>query len=239
MENNQAISKINKIGKAGSIVALIIKIFLIIGLIGCFIGFIAVMILPKNFVTFDMNGSADVAVDMSAFHVALPAEEIEQSVMEDIDSGRVYDASVSYGDADLAITDVQVDDSVIQMVAGGQIASFSMRDCAYAILAGMVYILMSFITVMFAGFLAKAFANCRSPFDTEVIRKMKHFAYSLIPWTVISCIVNACMSKIFSGNLEMNFSINFSYVFIVLVILALAYIFQYGAMLQKEADETL
>lgn len=234
--NNQAVTKINKIGKAGSIVVLILKIFLIIGFVGCLIGLIAITVLPKDFVTVSMNGEANINVDLSSFGEIETTDEMESAIRKELeDSG-----ALSYGGASILLDEVEVADSNISFTGSGQIMDFSLKNCSYAIVAAMVTIAMSFVTLLFTGFLVKAFANCKSPFDEDVIRKMKNFAYSLIPWTVISGVGNAIISYIFSnGKMNYNISVNVTYIFIILVILGLTYIFQYGAELQRESDETL
>lgn len=238
--NNQAVGKINKIGKAGSIIVLILKIFLIIGFIGCFIAAVALAVLPKDFVTVSLNGDARINVDLSEFHVALSDDTIEKAIEDAIVADMDNNSYVSLGNASIAFHEVKVTDSDINISGTGQFMNFSISNCVYAILVAMITLAMSFVTMMFAGFLTKAFAKCNSPFDEEVIRKMKHFAYSLIPWTVISGIGNAIASNIFTGGkANYNISVNVTYVFIVLIILGLSYIFQYGAELQRESDETL
>ena len=231
----QAVEKINKIGKVSSIVVLVMKILLVAGFVGCLLGMIVVVALPKDFVTFSMNGKADVNVDLSAFGVELPAESIEQSIRSDMKKDYL-----AFGNAGVAVDEVQVTDSEINISGSGQLMHFSIRNCVYPILAGMVIIVMSFITLVFAGRLTKAFAKCQSPFDEAVIQSMKRFAYSLIPWTVISGMTHVILSNMFSGGvLQLNLTVNAAYIFVALIILALAYIFQYGAELQKESDETL
>lgn len=231
-----AVEKINKIGKAGSIIALILKILLGIGFVGCLIGFIAVMVLPQDFLKVKVDGTADVRVNLATLGIEVPEDDLKESVMKDIGNG----GTISFDNNELSVTDVETSDSGFHILADGQFTEFTLRSCAYAIFAGMIYVGMSFVTVLFAGFLAKAFAKCRSPFDEDIIKKMKNFAFSLIPWTVISGITNAAMANIFSGrNANFNLSVNLSYIFIVLIILALAYIFQYGAELQRESDETI
>jgi hypothetical protein len=86
--------------------------------------------------------------------------------------------------------------------------------------------------------LCKAFAKCNSPFDEEVIKKMRLFAISLIPWSVFSMLGNYMIAYM-SGSPKVNLSINIAVVFTIVVIFALTYIFRYGAVLQQESDETL
>ena len=67
--------------------------------------------------------------------------------------------------------------------------------------------------------------NCDSPFEAKVLKAMKAFAYSLIPWAIL---------KAGSGSAS-----SLSAIIFVLVAITFAHIFNYGAQLQKESDETI
>ena len=95
------------------------------------------------------------------------------------------------------------------------------------------------VGIIFAGRLAKSFRDCESPFEERVIRRMKQFAYSLIPWAVLSSISGSLDQRLWMAGGGLSFDLNVGMIVVVLVILALAYIFQYGAILQRESDETL
>jgi hypothetical protein len=69
-----------------------------------------------------------------------------------------------------------------------------------------------------------------------VIRGIKALAYSLIPWVIIDW-MQELITLPYTGT--HNFTIDLSVACIILIVLGLAYIFQYGAVLQQESDETL
>ena len=81
------------------------------------------------------------------------------------------------------------------------------------------------IIVIFGKRLAKALETCDSPFEDNVLKKMKAFGFSLIPWALYKLIV---------GNLG-----GITTVIFVLVVLLFISVFNYGAKLQRESDETL
>lgn len=98
----------------------------------------------------------------------------------------------------------------------------------------MLFVLLSFVFVIcitfiialtFGSRLAKALGNCDSPFEAKVLKAMKAFAYSLIPWAIL---------KAGSGSAS-----SLSAIIFVLVAITFAHIFNYGAQLQKESDETI
>lgn len=233
----EAITKINKMGKAGAILALITKIFLGIGLAGCLIGLIATLVLPKDLVQVHMNGTADVMLNLSNFGENIFGDaEVENQIADNV----TKNANITYAGNHFEVSEVKTEDSQMAIKATGELTNFNIRSCAWALVGAIINLVLLFVSTVFAGKLAKSFRDCTSPFEENVIRNMKAFAYSLIPWSVISSVVGYFCTKIWmSGSTGFDFSIDISIIVIVLVMLALAYIFQYGAVLQQESDETL
>ena len=107
-------------------------------------------------------------------------------------------------------------------------------------LAGASNVIMTLVTLFFVGFLCKAFRYCESPFEENVIKKMQNLAISLIPWTIISSIADNFITNLINvGNFELGISIDIKVVLVIILIFVLVYIFKYGAVLQRESDETL
>ena len=66
------------------------------------------------------------------------------------------------------------------------------------------------------------------------------FPNSLIPWTIISSIADNFITNLMNvGNFELGISVDFKVVLVIILIFVLVYIFKYGAVLQRESDETL
>lgn len=238
MDKKDAIIKINQIGKVGTILALITKILLGISLGACLIGLVVTLVLPKELFSVKMSGMADIVVDLSRFGENLLEEENVggNQLRQNVENS----ANITYAGNHFTVSGLETEGSRMQIKANGSLAAFDMRSCSWAIAGAMVNLILLFISTWFISLLAKAFRDCQSPFEEKVIQRMKWFAYSLIPWVVISNIVAFFERKLWvSGAGGFDYSIDFSVVIIVLVILALAYIFQYGAVLQKESDETL
>jgi hypothetical protein len=91
----------------------------------------------------------------------------------------------------------------------------------------------------FASSLCKAFRDCETPFEDNVIKKMQNLAYSLIPWVFVSAATDSVVSSLTTNMVAITFGIDFGVVLIILIVFALVYIFKYGAVLQQESDETL
>lgn len=230
----KAIQKINMMGKVGTILVLISKIFVSILLALSIIGFVGILCLPSDFCTVKIDGNAKVQVDLSTFGVNLG--EIDEQKIEE---GVKKNAKISYGGNEFDVNGVEVEDSKINIGAAADLTEFNVKDFAWALAGAMVYLILLLISLIYAGRLTKAFRGCQSPFEEPVIRRMKQFAYSLIPWAVASSLVGALASQMWMAGGGVSLNLDFTIIVVVLVILAFAYIFQYGAVLQKESDETL
>lgn len=233
-----AILKINKMGQIGSIILIIAKVLCILGLVGTLIGTVVIGVMPKELITFGIAGKGDVEVDLSAIGVNLSDEE-RAEIGKSLASGEVS-GSLDVNGTTITFDDFSVNGNVIHLSSSGEsVRRTSLHSVFPAMICALVSLALTLTTLFFAGFLAKAFKTCQSPFEENVIKKMRNFAYSLIPWVVMKSVSESIFESIFSGRLDVNISIDFAMLAIVLVILALVYIFQYGAVLQQESDETL
>lgn len=234
----QAISKINNIGKVGYILTIIAKIFVIVGLVFCIVGAVIFAKMPNDFLKIGVNGDALIDVDLSCFGITL-SEQDQKDMEKNFSEGNIkVDVTGSYA-KNLEVNTASVNDHGFSLRASGDMFDFSLHNVAWVMVSGCITLIMTIVTLSFIESLCKAFRNCASPFDADVIVKMKRLAYSLIPWAVLSNITNGLAAGIMTNSFEFNLGISLSMVLVILLILGLAYIFQYGAMLQQESDETL
>ena len=87
--------------------------------------------------------------------------------------------------------------------------------------------------------LCDALGGCGSPFEEEVIQKMKRFSVILIIFLVVSVLGKFIGGGVVSSWTSWELEISFWDVATVAVVELLIYIFKYGAVLQQESDETL
>ena len=227
----QAIQKINKIGKVSSVIALIGKILIGIAMVLSMIGAIACLLIPKDLLTVSIEGTAIMEVDVSSLGITLTEEdiaEVKEVMMEDMDE-----------DDEFVYENTEFTSTGMKFVGDTDVTQISMRDIAVIWLFALVTLVMTFITLCFISALCKAFRDCQSPFEENVIKKMQNLGYSLIPWAVVSTITNSVTDSLMNNKLSLNFTVDLGVVLIVLVVLVLVYIFKYGAVLQQESDETL
>ncbi len=229
---DQAIQKINKIGKVSSVIALIGKILVGMGMVCVLIAAIACFVIPEKTLTFTTSGNLEMEMDMSGMGVTIPQEEIDAAQKEMMNSMNVSGEGME-------ATEVIVTADSIKMIGKTENMSISLRDLAWIWVWVLLTLVMTFITLCFIHRLCKAFRDCHSPFEDNVIKKMQHFGYSLIPWAVISTITNSVSDSLLNNKLSLQLTVDLSVVLIVLIVLVLVHIFKYGAVLQQESDETL
>lgn len=236
-KKENAISKINTMGKVGTILALITKILLIIAMVLLVVSTVVLAVLPDNLFRVNMRGNANVIFNMSGFGENILKDADVEEIQEEITKNQ----KITYAGNQFAVSEVEVDTQKDEIVidAEGELTNFTSHQLVWALLGALLQIALTLMTVIFISRLTKAIRDCKSPFETRVIVRMKQFAYSLIPWAVASWIINAMESRIWMSGGGIHFELNVNVIIVVLVILALAYIFQYGAVLQQESDETL
>lgn len=239
MNKTEAIMKINKMGKIGAVICLIGKIILGIATFGVLAASIALFILPKDFVTVSSTTTIDTEVNLTSFTKNMSSEELQkmQNSFDNMPAG--VNGSISSDNKNFDVEKLEYNNGKLSVVTDADIQSYSLGSIRPVLLVALVSIACSFAAIFFAGSLCKAFEKCVSPFENDIIVKMRRLAYSLIPMAVLSFFADGLVNAIFNGGRNLTFSVNFSVVFAILIILAISYIFKYGAQLQEESDETL
>lgn len=239
MDKKVAVSKINTMGKVGRIVAVIAKIILIVGVVGCIVGVVALLMIPKGAITYKANGGFDAFIDVeklvgSEKFSSIEIDKMQQAIDEHVTMDIVVNG-IKYGD-----TSVNVNDKgVISASASGSTRTVDVKNVAVILIMGIIYLGVSIVSVTFFEMLFKSLATCVTPFSEDVIKGLKRFAFSLIPWVFMGIMRSVIAGIVTSSRLDLKFDVNITMIAVVLIILALAYIFSYGAVLQQESDETL
>lgn len=233
-----AISKINKMGRIGNILTTIAKVFIILALIITAAGTIVFALIPEDLFTAQVDGN--ILMDINLASIASPMSDEEVMKAQQEIEKTFKDNDIIINGAKYGMNSVDVNNTVISLDYTSNFIDFSFHNIVWAMLSALLYLIMTLVTLFFIGSLCKTFQNCSSPFEDDVIRKMKMLAYSLIPWTILSTIKDAIAENLFTNSFQLNnIGIDLNVVLTVLIILAMAYIFQYGAVLQQESDETL
>ena len=227
-----AIKRINKLGKIGGIVAKIARIFMIIGASCLLAAGIVLLIVPNGFMKMTVSGKMGIEINVEDyFDEEIDEDKINKVIGEDgsvdIDDGKEY-----------IVSDVKAEDGVIKVSAETEEVTYSLRKFAGTMFAGVLSMVAWIVVLVFIEKLCKSFQKCESPFEDEVLLNLKNFSISMIPWAVVSTLSGEIASVLSGGDIVLG-GIDLTYVFIALVIIGLTFIFKYGAMLQKESDETL
>lgn len=220
MKNNNYIGKINTLGKAGRILLIFLRIACVMGIVCFVIAAVGINTIPKDdVITSKGTISYETIVDNNRLpdHVSSGLEDTENSE-ETIDIlGTILSVKENI------ITDNGIEDYTFNMSFDAPNPKAMILSYTIAMILGAVFLGLTLIVVIFGGKLACALEKCSSPFEESVTKSMKQFAFSLIPIATVYCGQQASLSMIV----------------IVLAMIAIAYIFGYGAELQKESDETL
>lgn len=239
MNKTEAIKKINTVGKVGSVICLIAKILLIIVSVFVLIGTITMFVLPANFVSVNTNTEVTTVVDITKFASNMSAQD-EAQIQASLDAAAKQDqAHLSVNDVPVNKVTYDKDSKTITVVSGPTAANIDCKSVRSMLIVACIGIAFVLVSVFFTSSLCKAFSKCESPFEENIIIKIRNLAISLIPMAIFSSISNGYVAGLASGGKNFNYTINFAFFFAILLILAISYIFKYGAQLQKESDETL
>lgn len=233
----QAIQKINKIGKISSVFALIGKILVGIAIGGLLITIIALLVIPKEFMAVTTSANTRVELDLESMGASISDEELPEA-QATIAEAIANDMSEE-NNTDEYVTDITITNDKVEVGAVTGEYTITLHDVAWMCMAVLVYVVMTMVTLCFISSLCKAFRDCQTPFEENVIKKMQNFAYSLIPWAIISSVADSVSNSIMGHKVAINLSVDLGVVLIVLVVFLIVHIFKYGAVLQQESDETL
>ena len=181
----QAILKINKMGKAGVIILNILKVVMILAIVGCVIGTIACAALPKNLLTMRFSGDATVTIDLDAVEQMTGMSVSEAQLREQLASG---DMTVDGKDYVMNQISLEGRNMVVDTQAKMP-RTIQLSNLTLVCISGLVLCIASLVSMIFAGKVCKAFRDCQSPFEENVIRRMQYFAYSLIPTVLLESVV--------------------------------------------------
>lgn len=228
----EVITKINKFGKIGEVIAKISRIIVILGAVILLAAGILMLALPKD--TFELNYyiGLDMLMEMDALGETVTEEKINSLNMD------LYTVSVSDAEMDMVGFDLDEENNQVSFnLESKPINMFETYKVVIFIVMEMLLMVANFISMTFIVKLCKEFKTCETPFSEGVIKRMKQVGFSLLPWCIVYPTAEAAANFMVTNNL--NISLDIGMLIMALVVLALTYIFKYGAMLQQESDETL
>lgn len=220
----QTIRKIQTAGKVTRIVALVLCILAFIAAGCCFVSGIAFACVPESWLQVSVQGDAtfEIKSSLSAWKGLLDVLREKGTL------------SFEYGELTVG------EDSL-----GGTISSPFLSDMPLTKLMSLGCLSAAFQTAIYAVILlfisrfGKVLQKSETPFSPKCIRFLKIAAYVLLVWSVVSGIINVATRGLITGHFMAGYSLDFGMLLLALAFLMVVYIFQYGAKLQQESDETL
>lgn len=214
---NDIIAKINSVGKVSRIVSKIAQVVTLIGAIACLVVGVILIFIPADAVK-SFNGTA-------AGTIVLDEEKSKMISFDDSDNGYIKFMGAEFKvnttetvegnnhSVNIDALAINVDGRHFKLL--GIFLSF----------AGSLLLVSLYVVFMFAVRLSKALETCESPFEENVLTAMKKLGYSFIPFGVISLGLMGISA--------------ISLILVILVVILFINIFNYGAELQQESDDTV
>ena len=212
---NANVEKINKLGKAGRILTKIAQICVMIGAVCTLICGIVISFIPND--SFEIKGRADADLILN----------IDSDLADVIDFDKKENVKIEGYDVEFDVSQNEQDGRTVFNFSASDFKKTGKELKRTGILKFAeltLYLVCTYIALLFANKLAKCFEKCETPFSDEVIETMKKFGHGLVPVGVASLI---------SGSAGLMTAL------IIIFIIMLINIFSYGAELQKESDETV
>ena len=223
---NANVSKINTLGKVSKIIVVILMAVVIVGIVATVLSGVTMATLPEDAIQITGSADAEIVVDESKLN-SLAGAMVKSGTLVNIPTTNIHFDQFGT-DFSLEVNEDKTDDSHYTYNINGDITKFNCKAFGLATtmgcFAGTLILIASLVSCIFGKKLADALAKCDSPFEENVLKKMKAFGISLIPFAVVSLIIKGV------GLLTALFA---------LIIILFIFIFNYGAELQKESDETV
>lgn len=235
--NNETIKRINTIGKAANVLTIIGRVMSIIAVVACIIAGIILLAIPMDSIKFSGGGNLNFEYSVDK---ELPVKVFDFDDM----STMIKEQNIKIGGIEVDITKADLNETYGSFEGSLNMNNIDMTHIMRLMSMGMffaaIYAAIILVIMIFGQKLAKAFAVCTSPFEENVIKRMKAFAYSLIPLGIISLFTGSGFKMSDFANLTgIHININFSAIILILAVFLFVQIFNYGAQLQRESDETL
>lgn len=240
---NDVVLKVNKIGKAGVIITKIGKVFLWIGLVICLLTGLLLLALPDDFITIHMEGKAAVEVSFPAairesdFYV-IEDDGVAELKWNDVTWGEI-DSSLEVNGQEYGIVGMVKTENGYLMDAQSDSYTIKLTNFANVVLLSALLCAVALVTMHFVGNLCRLFQDCETPFTVEISDALKKLAIAIIPMAFFSNLSESVSNSIMSGKVNIVIGVDLMTVLLVLLVFMLSAIFNYGALLQQESDETL
>lgn len=235
---------IHKIGKIGYVISVIMKVILIAALVCTILGTVVIFGLgTADSVWLTKSNVGEFTIDLSQLNQNwITTDFIDEIAGADIsEATEGWNVVVDGQEVDeTTVTNVALVDNILTMYVEEEQMVYSLREVRVVMILATLEVIITMIGVFFIEKLFKAFRTCESPFEEDIITNMKSSTIYLLIWSVISTTLSGAIESLIVGQgVTIVVGIDLGYLLIILALIALTYIFKYGAELQRESDETL
>lgn len=234
----KALKRIHRMGKVGTFFTVLAKIVTIFGLVLSLVLAVALSVVPADLVTINTSGNVEAVVNVDSvkrLSSSTDAKDIERALNRIAKNGRFSVNGTNFTEMNVS-KDVKEVSIKADKISAPVINLASIRNI-FCVGAG--YLVFVLITLSAIGKLCRAVRECETPFEEEVIKRLRRFCYSLWPWVIVDSAMKSITSFLLGNTESIALSINMGMLAVTLTVGGIVYIFKYGAMLQQESDETL
>ncbi len=233
---------INTIGRIGKVISTIMLVLTILGAAAVLACTVCAAVLPKETIDITFDGDIELSSAGTLFEKLDKLFDIKQ----DGDGAKVSLAGTGAVTVDIAgDDDILKDSELIRTDRGYKIdidkrtVSLNTGRVVYCLAVSLLSLICTAVVLIMIRSLMKSLEACDTPFCDEIIKKMKRFGWSLVPFVFLRGLEKTAWNSIASNASNFGISIDFTFIVGILVVFMLAIIFSYGARLQKESDETV
>lgn len=248
------LSKFNKFGKVGKIVMTVLMVIAILATASTCAATVFVAALPKDAMTVSVVSNAEFRINEKNFDslsdiligsFAYAGDDDPEDMLSDEANhiappeNREFETELEFFDQSYSSAKIYSDGDETVVAAKSSPAEYVSSD-----LVAVLVSLTLFVAAIAAAFLMLrklfvVFAGCESPFCEEVVKKIKAFAFSLLPVALFGSIGETLSTAFLSAGRDTGASIQWGVLLAFAVTMCLVTVFKYGVLLQKESDETL
>lgn len=233
---------VNTIGKIGRIVSTVMLVLTILGSAAVLALTIGAAALPKETIDIVLDGDISISSAGTLFAKLDKLLDIKQEG----DGAQVNLAGTGGVTVGIAGDDDILEDSKLTRTDNGFKIDINQRKVTintgriiYCLAVSLLSCICTAVVLIMIRSLMKSLEKCETPFSEDIIKNMKRFGWSLVPFAVLRGIDKTAWNSILSKSVDFSINIDFTVIAGILVVFMLAIIFTYGAQLQKESDETL
>lgn len=215
---NENVVKINKLGKISRILINIVMVVTMITMVCLPILMIVTLTIPDDGVK--INGEASINIMVDRDSVPDNVIKIDESNFD----SKIFGTALKWIAKDNGVVNGEqlfTIEGGVNDFTGKQLKPIVVLACA----GGEIILICLYIALIFAKKLAKALEMCSSPFEDDVLKRMKPFGIAFAVWGCAVLVINGV-----SGLLAAS---------AVIIVLLFISIFKYGAQLQQQADDTV